>query len=172
MVAAIAAMLVAPASSGWGQEVGGNPAAEKVMQVGASEVLSFDGITRAAVSDPTVVDYVVLSAKQIMITAKGPGMASLNVWDNKGQHTFQVTVAPPPSRMPEIVKKIEAAIANPAIKVSAHDEVVILEGEVDSAYDAERAEKLARGRRGKGRYAGRGRSAFLPGRRRRQGSVA
>ena len=144
LVALTAVMLAALVGSGWAQETSGSPVVEKSMQVGASEVMDFQDIKRAAVSDPAVVDYVVLSAKQIMVTAKQPGVSSLTVWDSKGQHTFHVVVAAPPSRMPEIVNKIRESIADPAIKVSAHNEVIILEGEVDTAYAGQRAEAIAR----------------------------
>jgi pilus assembly protein CpaC len=133
----MAAVLVALAGSGWAEP------AEKTMQLGASEVLDFQGVKRAVVVDPTIADYVVLSAKQIMITTKAPGSTDFHVWDEKGQHTFHLIVIAPPSRMPEVLAKIRETIADSAIKVSEANGVVILEGTVDTPYAAQRAEAIA-----------------------------
>ena len=134
----MAAMLVAIAGSGWAQ-----PAAEKTMPVGTSEVLDFQGINRAVVADPTIADYVVLSAKQVMITTKAPGATDFHVWDEKGQHTLHLVVVALPSRMPEIIQKIKETLGLPAVKVSEANGVVILEGVVDTPYAAQRAEAIA-----------------------------
>jgi pilus assembly protein CpaC len=123
---------------------GAAPAAvEKSLQVGGSEVLDFQGLKRAAVADPMIADYVVLSARQIMLTGKAPGATDFYVWDDKGQHTFKVTVTPPPARMEEVVRRIAETIAQPGIHVSEHNGVVLLEGAVETAYSAERAEAIA-----------------------------
>jgi len=135
----MAALLVALAGSGWAE-----PAVERTMQVGSSEVLDFQGIKRAVMADPTIADYVVLSAKQVMVTTKAPGATDFHVWDEKGQHTFHLIVVAPPSQMPEVLAKIGDTIANPAIKVSEANGVVILEGEVATPYEAQRAEAIAK----------------------------
>jgi len=135
----MAAVLVAVAGSGWAQ-----PAVDKSMRVGASEVLDFQGIKRAVVVDPSIADYVVLSAKQVMITAREPGATDFHVWDDRGQHSFRLLVTAPPSQMPELLAQIGSALANPAIKVSEANGVVILEGEVGTPYEAQRAEAIAK----------------------------
>jgi len=134
----IAVVLTAVAGSGWALA-----AEEKTMPLGSSEVLDFQGIKRAAVADPSIVDYVVLSAKQVMITTKAPGATDLHVWDEKGQHTFHLVVVAPPSRMPETVKKIQEMIGQPGITVSEINGVVILEGEAETPYEAQRAGAIA-----------------------------
>jgi pilus assembly protein CpaC len=131
-------VLTVLAGSGWALA-----AEEKTMPLGSSEVLDFAGIKRAAVVDPSVADYVVLSAKQIMITTKAPGATDFHVWDEKGQHTYRLIVVAPPSRMPETLKRIQDALARPGIKVSEINGVVVLEGEVDSPYESQRAEGIA-----------------------------
>jgi pilus assembly protein CpaC len=119
------------------------PVVEKQLQVGASEVYDFQGIKRAAVAEPTIADYVVLSAKQIMISARAPGATDLYVWDDMGQHQLRVVVIAPPSRMAELVARITDALADPAIRVSEHGGVIMLEGMVESAARAQRAEAIA-----------------------------
>jgi len=137
LVALMAVMLVVLAGSGWAAVV------DKAMPLGSSEVLDFQGIKRAVVADPSIVDYVVLSAKQIMITTKKPGATDFHVWDEQGQHSFRLVVTAPPSRMPEMMRKIQDAIANPGIKVSEVNGVIVLEGEVETPYEAQRAGAIA-----------------------------
>jgi pilus assembly protein CpaC len=137
LVVLMAVMLVVLAGSGWAA------AQEKTMPLGSSEVLDFQGIKRAVVADPGIVDYVVLSAKQIMITAKKPGATDFHVWDEQGQHSFHLAVTAPPSRLPETIRKIEETIANPEIRVSEVNGVIVLEGEVATPYEAQRAAAIA-----------------------------
>lgn len=134
----MAALLVAIAGTGWAE-----PAVEKSMAIGSSEVLDFQGIKRAAVADPAIADYVVLSAKQVMLSAKLAGATDFRVWDEKGQHDFRIVVIAPPSRMPEMVAKVREMIARPTIQVSEANGVIILEGEVDTPYESQRAEGIA-----------------------------
>ncbi len=138
--AAIALLLLLVLAMGaWAQTA----ALEKSLVVGASEVMDFSVIKRAAVSDPSVADYVVLSAKQLMLTGKTVGATDLYVWDDKGQHKFRVVVKSALTAAPEVLDKIREAIANPAIKVSENNGVIILEGEVPSANQSERAAAIA-----------------------------
>ena len=141
ILALMAALLLATlVGSGWAEMM---MSPEKPLPVGGSEVMDFQNIRRAAVSDPTVADYVVLSAKQIMVTGKAAGTTDFYVWDDKGQHKFRVMVTAPPSRMPETVSKIREALAQPEIKVSEHNGVILLEGEVQTAAESDRAAAIA-----------------------------
>lgn len=142
LVLAVVLLVLASAVAGAAEESAA-PAIEKQLAVGASEVLDFQGIKRAAVADPLVADYVVLSAKQLLVSAKAPGATDFYVWDDKGQHAYRLVVTAPPSRMAEVVQKIAEAIAQPAIKVSEHNGMVILEGAVETDYEAKRAEAIA-----------------------------
>jgi pilus assembly protein CpaC len=140
VLAAVAAVLLtALASSGWA-----DPGEERMsLPVGGSKVMDFQAIRRAAVSDPNVADYVVLSAKQIMLTGKAPGTTDFYVWDEKGEHKFRLLVAAAPELGPEVVEKIQDEIDRPGIRVTEHNGVVLLEGEVEAAAEAERAGAIA-----------------------------
>ena len=134
-----AAVLVALIGGGWVEAA----RADLSLSVGGSKVLDFQSIKRAAVADPAVADYVVLSAKQILVTGKAPGTTDFYVWDQQGQQKFAVVVEAAPSRMSEVVGKIREAIAHPGVRVSAYGDVVLLEGEVRTAEEAERAAAIA-----------------------------
>src|ERR1700722_15981024 len=56
------------------------------LTVGAGELLQFTSdVERVAISEPKIADAVVVSARDIMVNAKGPGQATLVVWETGGQ---------------------------------------------------------------------------------------
>jgi len=139
LVMITAALLATLVVSGWAAQT----PADMSLPVAGSRVMDFQNIKRVAVSDPMVADYVVLSAKQIMLTGKAPGATDFYIWDDKGQHKFRVAVTAAPSGMGDIVSRIEEAIGRPEVRVSAHNDIILLEGEVDTAAEAERAGAIA-----------------------------
>jgi pilus assembly protein CpaC len=134
-----AALLITLTVGAWADPM----SAQMTLSVGGSKVVDFQNIKRAAVSDPTVADYVVLTARQIMLTGKAPGATDFYVWDDKGQHQFRVAVSAAPALMAETVSKIEQAIGRPGIQVSEHNGVIFLEGEVETTAEADRAAAIA-----------------------------
>src|SRR5580658_8909796 len=49
---------------------------------GAGELLQFDhDIERLAIAEPKIADAVVVSARDVMVNAKGPGQTTLVVWE-------------------------------------------------------------------------------------------
>jgi len=144
LAALIAGLFIVLTSSGWAQVGATGPPTEKTMLIGGSELLDFQSVERLAVSDPSVVDYVVLSKVQVMLVAIKAGEGDLYVWDKVGRHTFHIVVTPPPSHLPEIVMSIKQAISRPAISISEHNGVIILEGEVETVDEVKRADVIAR----------------------------
>jgi pilus assembly protein CpaC len=134
-----AALLVAMIGSAWAEQAG----VATSVPVGGSRIMDFQNIKRAAVSDPSVADYVVLTVKQIMLTGKAPGATDFYVWDDKGQHQFRVAVTATPSVMADTVSKIRDAIGRPGIRVSEHNGIILLEGDVDTTVEADRAGAIA-----------------------------
>ena len=58
--------------------------ADKTLHPGESEVYEFDGMTTAAVGSPLVADIVPLSARRLLVNAKGVGRTTLFVYDRRG----------------------------------------------------------------------------------------
>jgi len=130
--------------SDWEEPVAAGPPVEKTLTLGGTDTLDFRGIARLSVSDPAMLDCTELSKIQLLLVPKKTGQANLTVWDKLGPHLYHVTIAPPPSRLPELVKQISAGIARPAITVSEHNDMVLLEGEVENDAELKRAEVIAR----------------------------
>jgi len=73
-----------------------------------------------------------------MLVAKKPGVSLFNVWDDQGQHTLNLSIATAMVSR-DLVGKIEQSIADPAIKVSEHNGVIVIEGTVETAASVQRA---------------------------------
>ena len=108
------------------------PSAEALhLLVGRSLVISSQArIFRVSVADPTIVDALVVSPTQILISGKSPGVASLVIWDETGQsQTFDAYVDIDVS---EMVAKIHQVLPNEPIQVEARGGVITLSGQVSS----------------------------------------
>jgi pilus assembly protein CpaC len=134
------AVEVTPAPAG---VVVSGQAVEKSLAVGESLILDFQGLTRAAISDPAVADVVVLSTAQMIINGKAPGSTLLYVWDKKGRWTYRLSVSKAPSRIAALLPKINAEIGIPTVRAMLVNDVVVLEGTATSAAQAARAEAIA-----------------------------
>ena len=101
------------------------------MLVGRSLVISSQSrIFRVSVADPAIVDALVVSPTQILISGKSPGVASLVIWDESGQsQTFDAYVDIDVS---EMVAKIHQVLPNEPIQVEARGGVITLSGQVSS----------------------------------------
>ena len=110
--------------------------------VGRSLVISsLARICRISVADPTIVDVVVVSPNQILVSGKSPGASSLLIWDEAGQtRTFDALVDLDKA---ELVARIRQLIPNEPIEVETRGGVVTLSGRVSSPAVADRALALA-----------------------------
>ena len=119
------------------------PSAEALhLLVGRSLVISSQArIFRISVADPGIVDALVVSPTQILISGKTPGVASLVIWDETGQsQTFDAYVD---MDVAEMVAKIHQVLPNEPIQVEARGGVITLSGEVSSQAVADRVLAIA-----------------------------
>jgi pilus assembly protein CpaC len=99
--------------------------------VGRSLVITSQSrIFRVSVADPTIVDALVVSPTQILLSGKAPGVASLVIWDESGQsQTFDAFVDIDVS---ETVTKIRQVLPDEPIQVEARGGVITLTGQASS----------------------------------------
>jgi pilus assembly protein CpaC len=119
------------------------PSAEVLhLLVGRSLVISSQArIFRISVADPAIVDAMVVSPTQILISGKMPGVASLVIWDETGQsQTFDAFVD---LDVTEIVGKIRQVLPNEQVEVEARGGVITLSGVVSSQAVADHAVAIA-----------------------------
>ena len=68
--------------AGWRRPHGPKPQRTITLLEGRGELLTFQqDITKVAVSEPKIADAVVISPREVMVNAKGPGRATLVVWE-------------------------------------------------------------------------------------------
>src|SRR5919205_3968718 len=74
------ALAAAVCGIGWAQTPA--PASEISLVEGRGELLRFQNdITRVVISEPKVADAVVVSPREVMVNAKGPGRTTLVIWE-------------------------------------------------------------------------------------------
>jgi len=118
-------------------------AIEKSLAVGESVILDFQGLTRAAISDPAVADVVVLTTAQLLVNGKAQGSTTLYIWDKRGRWTYLLSVTKAPSRVAKLLPRINAEIGLPGVTATEVGGVLVLEGTVTSAAQSARAEAIA-----------------------------
>lgn len=125
------------------QQIPANPVAETLhLLSGRSLVVTSPvRITRISVADPNVVDALVVSPTQILLSGKSPGAASVVIWDLNGQsQTFDVFTDLDVGEMSE---KIHQVLPNEPIQVESRGGVVTLSGRVSSQLVADRVLSIA-----------------------------
>ena len=110
--------------------------------VGRSMFVSTESrLRRIYVSNPDVLDSFTSSPRQIVITAKTPGVSSLVLWDETGQsHAYLVNSDLDVAGLHHVLKD---AFPNDNIRVEGHGDQVALAGTVSSPEASEAAAKLA-----------------------------
>ena len=98
-------------------------------------------LKRVYVSNPLVVDSFTSSPKQIVVTAKTPGVSSLILWDEAGQSTTYLVFSD--LDVASLQREIREALPYDNITVEAQQDRVSLSGTVLSDASAEAAVKLA-----------------------------
>jgi pilus assembly protein CpaC len=95
------------------------------------------------VADPTIVDALVVSPTQILISGKSPGVASLVIWDETGQsQTFDAYVD---VDVAELTAKIHQILPDEPVRVEARGGVTTLSGMVSSKDAADHILAIAQG---------------------------
>jgi len=120
------------AEAGAGAPQAAAPSVEALhLLVGRSLVITSQSrIFRISVADPTIVDALVVSPTQILISGKSPGVASLVIWDETGQsQTFDAYVDIDVS---ELKGKIRQILPDEPVRVEARGGVITLSGLVSS----------------------------------------
>jgi pilus assembly protein CpaC len=137
----IAAALAVAAMLAGGVAARAQSPEELRVTLGKSIVLDYpEDVARISTSDPAVVDYVPVSNREIVVHAKGLGIATLIVWTKSGQRNFY-TVAVELNLEP-LRKLIKDTFPNEPIQLQSAREAVSLTGQVSSKEVADRATAL------------------------------
>ena len=123
------------------------PSHEVTLLEGRGELITFpQDITKVAVSEPKIADAVVISPREIMINAKGPGRATLVIWETGAEPArYEVYVTKDNTEWDSFTKAINDSAGVP-ISVTGSGETIVLSGTVKSAADAKRLAGMAQTR--------------------------
>ncbi|HTL46534.1 MAG TPA: pilus assembly protein N-terminal domain-containing protein [Verrucomicrobiae bacterium] len=98
-------------------------------------------IARISVSNPDIVDAVILSPNEILLNAKDEGSVNIILWDHMNRVTvFDITVTQDPDILYEVLNKIAPETK---FEVFPSNEVFVVKGDVDSVAKQKEVEKAA-----------------------------
>jgi pilus assembly protein CpaC len=125
--------LALSAAVGWGQNV-----EELRLTVGKSIVLDYPAdIRQISTSDPTVVDAVAVTTREMLLNAKGGGSATVIVWSKTGQRNiYSITVD---QNLEPLRRLLRETFPNEQIQVQSSRDSVSLTGRVSNKDIADRA---------------------------------
>lgn len=117
-------------------------AEEIKVALGKSIVLDYpEDVTRISTSDPSVVDYVPVSTREILLHAKALGNATVVVWAKSGQRTFYNLLVE--LNLEPLRKLIRDTFPNEQIQIASSKDALAFTGVVSSTAVADRAMALA-----------------------------
>ena len=117
---------------------------EKQYQVGDTEIIQCDNLTRVAIGDPLVADVAPLSSSEVLVNAKAPGKTALFVWDASGRRVFNILVGTPMPQMEALTALVQEQVNDPRITVKTVGDSLVMEGSVSKLADSSRAEAIAK----------------------------
>lgn len=121
------------------------------LTVGKSLIVNTSGdVSRVSLADPSVADILLMSPRQIYLTAKKPGATNLTLWSggNNVLAVYDINCVPDVARLKEMLHMILPEESG--IRVLPSGETVALSGQVSSAASLETAMNLARAAAGDG----------------------
>ena len=118
---ALATLLAAPAGAA-------SRGAILSLETGHSLIVRGHGIDRVAVGDGKVAGAIALDPTRVIINARGPGDTTLFVWDESGQHTYELTVND--RRIEQIVRLLRTQIDSPDVTIGVVGTTLVLGGKV------------------------------------------
>ncbi|MBL0157197.1 MAG: pilus assembly protein N-terminal domain-containing protein [Bryobacterales bacterium] len=108
------------------------------MTLGKSVVIDYpEDVSRISTSSPDVVDYVPVSTREILLHAKGVGVATLVIWAKSGQRNFyNVTVD---YNLDPVRKLLKDTFPSEDLRIVAARDTVTVSGQVSTQAVADRA---------------------------------
>jgi pilus assembly protein CpaC len=116
---------------------------------GTGELLQFGhDIERLAIAEPKIADAVVVSARDVMVNAKGPGQTTLVVWETGTAPTrYNIRVLKDNSEADgmkiQLGNSLKAAIPDSNLDFTGNAEQIVLTGKVANGEQSKRAEAMA-----------------------------
>ncbi len=95
---------------------------------GHSLIVRGHGISRVAVGDGKVAGAIALDPSKLVVNAKSAGETTLFVWDDEGQHTYELTVIE--HRLEQVVRLLRSQLDSQNVRVDVVGNTIVLGGKV------------------------------------------
>src|ERR1035441_8971310 len=114
---------------------------------GRGELITFQrDVTKVAISEPKTADAVVISPREVMVNAKGPGRATLVIWETGADPVrYEIYVTKDTTEWDTFSQAISDSAGSP-ISVTGTGETIVLSGKVKTAEDSKRLAGMAQTR--------------------------
>ncbi len=124
------------------------PPREIALIEGRGELLRFaNDITRVVVAEPKIADAIVVSPREVMVNAKGPGRTTVVIWETGSEPTrYEVDVAKDMADWESFRKLIAENAAGDPVTVTGSGETIVLTGSVKSVEESKRLAGMAQAR--------------------------
>ena len=115
---------------------------------GRGELLQFNNdVTQVAASEPKIADVVVISPREVMINGKGPGRATVVIWETGAiPARYNIDVLPDTYEFDQFRKQLRDGLPGSNIEVTGKGDTIVLSGNVTNAEQAKQAAGLAQSR--------------------------
>lgn len=116
--------------------------------VGRGELLQFaNDVKQVATAEPKIADVVVISPREVMINAKGPGRTTVIVWETGAAPArYDVDVLADNFEFDEFKEQLRSECPGSKIEVTGKGETIVLTGTVTNNEQLKRAAGLAQSR--------------------------
>jgi pilus assembly protein CpaC len=120
---------------------------EVTLVEGRGELLTFAAdVTKLAISEPKIADAIVISPREVMVNAKGPGRTTLVIWETGVEPArYEIYVTKDTTDWDSFTKVMQDSAGAP-ISVTGTGETIVLSGKVKSAEDSKRLAGMAQTR--------------------------
>jgi pilus assembly protein CpaC len=116
--------------------------------VGRGQLLQFSSdIKQVAASEPKIADVIVISPREVMVNAKGPGRTTIVIWQGTPNPSrYEVDVLPDNYEFDQFREQLRTEFPGSDIEVTGKNETLVLTGTVTSSEQSKRAAGLAQSR--------------------------
>jgi len=117
--------------------------------VGKGELIQFaNDLIKVVVAEPKIADAVVVSPKDVMVTAKSVGHTTLVIWETGSTPArYEITVVTDTSELDHmhatLAAELKAALPEASVQFSGNAETLVLTGKAESGVQSKRAEAIA-----------------------------
>jgi len=126
----------------------GPPVKTIALTTGRGELLQFtDDVKQVAAAEPKIADVVVISPREVMVTAKEVGKTTVVIWDTlSGPIRYNVDVTADVSEIESFKKEFDRQLPGCDIQLTGKGDTIVLTGTADTEEQSKKAGALAQTR--------------------------